>query len=179
MEATASPLSASWYAVHTRSNFEKMVAGELAAKEIQTFLPAFREVRRWKDRRKELQVPVFPGYVFVRIVDDPAVRLRVLRTNGTVRILGPGSDIEAIPDFEIDGIRQLLGARVPFFSHPFLQEGAWVRVKYGPLQGVEGTLARIKSQSRLVLSVQMLSQAVATEIDADDVQVIRPKACPY
>jgi len=168
-------LCSHWYAVQTRSRFERSVEAELTAKGLETYLPAVREIHRWKDRKKQVDVPLFSGYVFTRIPDHPTRRLDVLRTNGTVRILGNGAGIEPVPDYEIEAIRQLLQARVTCFSHPFLRQGAWVRVKYGPLEGVEGLLTRMKNQSRLVISVQMLSQSVATEIDAEDVELIRPR----
>ena len=163
-----------WYAVYTRSNFEKRVAAELAARHVEHYLPVFQQVHQWKDRKKLVDVAVFPGYVFARFCDSARTRLEVLRTIGTVRILGQGDRIEPIPDLEIDGIRRLLKANVPCFAHPFLRQGAWVRVKRGPLKEVEGLLVRVKSQTRLVLSVTLLSQSVATEIDISDVEVIRP-----
>jgi transcription antitermination factor NusG len=163
-----------WYAVYTRSNYEKITADELMAKGLEVYLPAVRELRRWKDRRKEMETPIFPGYVFVRIEDNGANRLRVLRTTGAVRILGNGNRLEPVPDYEVDGIRRLLESSTPFLAHPFLREGAWVRVRYGALKGVEGFLTRVKNKDRLVLSVQMLSQSVATEIDLGDVEIVRP-----
>lgn len=165
-----------WYAVHTRSNFEKIVARELVLKGLEQYVPTVREVHRWKDRKKVVEVPVFPGYVFFRTNDCERARLQVLRTGGTVRILGRASGMEAIPDVEIESIRTLLESRLPFQVHPLLREGALVRVKWGPLQGVEGLLARIKNERRLVISVQMLSQSVSTEIDIADIEVLRPPA---
>jgi transcription antitermination factor NusG len=110
----------------------------------------------------------------VRLRDHHSIRLEVLRTAGSVRILGQGDRIEPVPEAEIESIRRLLKARVPCFAHPFLKEGAWVRVKSGPLRDVEGLLVRLKSKTRLVLSVALLSQSVATEIDVADVEVLRP-----
>jgi transcription antitermination factor NusG len=165
-----------WYAVHTRSKCEQSVAGELVAKGVECYLPAMRSMHRWKDRKKEISVPLFPGYVFTRIADNSPSRLQVLRTSGTVRILGFGTEIEPVPDFEIESIKRLLESPAACFAHPFLREGSWVRVNHGPLEGVEGLLTRIKNSSRLVLSVQMLAQSVATEIDAADVEVIKPGA---
>ena len=163
-----------WYAVHTRSNFEQRVAAELAAKGLESFLPATQEIHNWKDRKKLVEIPVFPGYVFARFPDSGAARVQVLRTSGAVRILGTSTAIEPVPEVEIESIRQLLRSTVPFFAHPFLREGALVRVRRGPLQGVEGLLLRVKNQGRLVLSVQMLAQSVATEVDIDAVEVLRP-----
>lgn len=169
----------SWYAVQTRSNFERRVTGDLAARGLEIFCPTIREVHRWKDRRKEVDVPVFPGYLFTRITDNPSTRLQILRTAGAVRILGCGAEIEPVPDIEIESIRKLLESRAPFYAHPFLREGAWVRVRRGVLEGVEGRLIRMKAGARLVLSVEMLSKAVATEIDSCDVELARPAGCGY
>jgi len=163
-----------WYAIHTRSRFEKVVAAHLSAKAVENYLPSFEEVHQWRDRKKKVEMPAFPGYVFARFADGGAARLKVLKTPGAVRILGGEDGIEAVPDREIDAIRRLFRSSAPCFSHPFLREGAWVRVRRGPLQGLEGLLVRAKNRDRLVLSIDLLSQSVATEIDASDVEVIRP-----
>jgi transcription antitermination factor NusG len=164
----------SWYAVHVRSNFEKKVAGELAAKGLESYLPSVTEVHNWKDRKKVIDVPLFPGYVFTRFCDTPASRLAVLRTAGTARILGCQDSIEAIPDYEIESIQRLLWANVPLLIHPLLQEGSVVRILRGPLRDLEGLLVRIKNQARLVLSVELLSRSVSTEVNVRDVVVVRP-----
>ena len=167
-----------WYAVYTRSNFEKRVAADLSAKRIENYLPLVQQLHQWKDRKKVVDVPVFPGYVFARFADCNKTRLQVLRTSGTVRILGQGDRIEPVPDVEIESIRRLLKTNVPCFAHPFLRQGAWVRVKCGALKDLEGLLVRVKSKTRLVLSITLLSQSVATEIDISDVEVIRPAPRP-
>jgi transcription antitermination factor NusG len=165
-----------WYAVHTRSHFEKRVADELLTKEVETYLPASREVHQWKDRKKVVNVPVFPGYVFVRISDDSGIRLRVVQTNGAIRILGHGYDIEPIPDAEIEAVRKLVDSGLPLLSHPFLKEGARVRIRRGALEGIEGLLSRFKDRTRIVVSIEMLSRSVSTEIDMHNVEVLRPAA---
>jgi transcription antitermination factor NusG len=164
-----------WYAVQTRSRFEKAVRAELSAWGINQYLATFQDVHQWKDRKKVVEVPLFSGYIFVRLQDIESARLQVLKTNGVVRILGIGGQIEPIPDFEIDSIRQLLASGKQCYPHPFVREGSWVRMRHGPLAGVEGHLIRVKSQTRLVLSIQLLSQSVATEVDAWDVEPIRER----
>jgi transcription antitermination factor NusG len=159
-----------WYAIQTRSRFEKIVGAELALKGIDHYLATFEALHQWKDRKKVVELPLFSGYVFARFQDADAGRLLVLRTTGVVRILGPSGGIEPIPDVEIDSIRQLLLSGKPSFAHPFLREGSWVRVRKGVLAGVEGRLTRVKNQTRLVLSVDLLSQSVATEVDAWEVE---------
>jgi transcription antitermination factor NusG len=161
-----------WYAVRTRSNFEKRVSTELAAKGLECFLPVFREVHRWKDRKKVVDVPLFPGYSFVNMPATEAFRLQVLRTTGAVRILGSASRIEPIPEEEIANLQRAVSANAALHRHPFLREGALVRVKRGPLQGLEGRLVRWKNDTRLVLSVDLLCQAVSTEIECSDVELL-------
>ena len=159
-----------WYAVQTRSRFEKVVRAEFAARGIEHYLATFEDVHQWKDRKKLVELPLFSGYIFARVTDTDAERLRILRTNGVVRILGSAGGIEPIPDYEIEAIRQLLLSGKRCYTHPFIREGAWVKVRRGPLAGIEGRLVRVKNQTRLVLSVELLSQSVATEVDAWDVQ---------
>ena len=170
-------LPASWYAIQTRSRFEKAVRTELTSRGIENYLAEFTEVHQWKDRKKEVAMPLFPGYVFAYFPESGKARLEVLRTNGVVRILGVSSAIEPIPDGEIESIRQLLLSGKECYPYPFAQEGAWIRVRRGPLTGVEGRLVQIKSQTRLVLSINLLSRSVATEVDARDVEPARePRA---
>jgi len=159
-----------WYAAHTHSNFEKRVAAELMLKRVDVYLPLFHEMHRWKDRYKNVAIPLFPGYVFVRIPDSGASQMAVLRTQGIVRILGSAGRIERIPEVEIDSIRRLVSAEVSCRPHPFLREGSAVRVKRGPLKDLEGLLVRFKGGTRLVLSINLLSRSVSTEIDSSDVE---------
>ena len=161
-----------WYAIHTKSNFEKQVTANLTLKRLDTYLPTFPEVHRWKDCSKRVDVPLFPGYVFARFRDLGEDRMAVLRTPGTVRILGQAGKIEPIPDREVESIRILLRSKLAFSAHPFLRQGARVRVNRGALKDVDGVLVRFKGQTRLVLSVDLLAQSVALEIDAEDVEPI-------
>jgi transcription antitermination factor NusG len=163
-----------WYAIHTRSNYEKRISSVFTEIGIENYLPSFREVHVWKDRKKVVEVPVFPGYLFLRIEDCSASRLQVARTEGVARILGPGEKIEAIPEEQIEGLRLLLSGGARCMAHPLLREGSRVRVKRGPLRNLEGLLARVKNQTRLVISISLLSQSVSTEVDARDVECIRP-----
>jgi transcription antitermination factor NusG len=165
-------IAARWYAVQTRSRFEQVVRAELSVKGVENYFATYQELHQWKDRKKLVEVPLFSGYVFARFQDEDEALLQVLRTTGVVRILGAGG-IEPIPDEEIDSIRRLLRSGNRCFPHPFIREGAWVRVRRGVLAGIEGRLVRVKSQARLVLSVELLSQSVATEVDARDVEPAR------
>jgi transcription antitermination factor NusG len=166
-----------WYALHIRSNFETRVSLDLSARELETYLPAIEELHQWKDRKKKLSLPLFPGYVFVRFEDTPVARINVLKTNGVVRILGQGIGIEPVPDEQVEAVRELLRSKSRCSAHPFLKEGDWVRMKRGSLQGLEGFLIRFKNGSRLVISIPLLQQGVSVEIDARDAEPIHRK--PY
>jgi transcription antitermination factor NusG len=162
-----------WYAIQTRSRFEKSVAAQLGAQEVEHYLPAFGQLRQWKDRKKLVEQPAFPGYVFVRFIDRGAARLGILKIPGAVRILARGDSLEPVPEEEIEAVRRLLQLSGKCRTHPFVKEGTRVRVRRGPLRDVEGILIRIKNHDRLVVSIELLSQAVATEVDARDVEPIR------
>jgi transcription antitermination factor NusG len=171
-------LPASWYAIQTRSRFEKAVRTELTSRGIENYLAEFTEVHQWKDRKKAVAMPLFPGYVFARFRAAERARGEVLRTNGVVRILGTGCVMEPIPSTEIESIRLLLLSGNQCYPYPFVREGSWIRVRRGPFTGVEGRLIQVKNQTRLVLSIDLLSRSVATEVDARDVEPARdPRAC--
>jgi transcription antitermination factor NusG len=163
-----------WWALYTRHQHEKTVADTLCAKGFEVFLPMYESVRRWKDRRKVLSLPLFPCYVFVR--GELSRRLQILTTPGIHMILSHGETFAAIPETEIQAIRKTVNGHFRVEPHPFLKCGDRVRVKRGSLQGVEGILVRKKNIFRLVLSVEMLAQSVGVEIDAADVEPVRLQA---
>ena len=156
-----------WCAVYTRHQHEKTVSEVLEAKGFEVFLPLYDSTRRWKDRRKVLSLPLFPGYVFVRGAIER--RLPVLTTPGVHMILSRGERVATVPEEEIDAIRRTVQGEYRVEPHPYLHCGYRVRVIHGSLEGVEGVLTRKKNLYRLVLSVEMLAQSVAVEIDARDV----------
>jgi transcriptional antiterminator NusG len=160
-------MTESWFAVRTRARAEKSVNDQLIRKGIPTFLPITTRWSRWKDRKKEIEWPLFPGYCFARF--DPAVSLSVLTCVGVASIVAFGNAFAAIPDDEIDSLRILIGSRLKYDPAPFLKEGEMVRVTHGPLAGVVGRLLRKGSKARLVLSVDLIGQAVSAEVDAGDV----------
>ena len=161
----------SWWAVYTRHQHEKTVSNVLSSKGFEVFLPLFESVRRWKDRTKSISLPLFPCYVFVRGGLDR--RLQVVTTPGIHTILYNGERIATIPNTEMDAIRRAVNSPSQIEPHPFLRCGEKVRVTRGSLEGVVGVLVRKKSLYRLVLSVEMLAQSVAVEIDAADVEPSR------
>ncbi|MFQ5828799.1 MAG: UpxY family transcription antiterminator [Candidatus Methylomirabilia bacterium] len=158
---------ARWYAVRTRSRHEKLVRDQLLGREIDVFLPIWEQWSRWKDRKKKVQFPLFPGYCFVRI--PLANKLLVLRAVGAVDLVGLTGQPEPIPESEIEAIRTLVESRLRYDPHPYLTEGMEVEVVRGPLLGARGRLLRKDRATRLVLAVDLIRQAAAVEIDAADV----------
>ena len=156
--------SSAWHALHTRYQHEKVVAELLARQEFETFLPLYTAVNRWKDRTKRLSLPLFPCYVFLRGGFDR--RLQILKTPGVHAIVESAGCPGVIPEPEIAAIRRAVENSLRINPHPFLENGDWVRIKSGPLVGLEGILVRKQDQLRLVLSVEMLGRSVAVEVDA-------------
>lgn len=157
-----------WYAIWTRSRHEKIVRDQLALKNVDVFLPTITRWSRWKDRKKKIDWPLFPGYVFGRF--DPANRLPVLKCEGVVTIIGSEGQPSPIPEFEIEGIRTLIDSQLSYDPCPLIKEGMMVEVKHGPLKGVVGRLVRKGAHARLILSVDLIGQAVSVEVDAADVK---------
>jgi len=161
-----------WYAAYTCSRHEKRVAQQLQDRGIEHFLPVYRSVRRWKDRKKELELVLFPSYVFVKInLQD---RLPVLQLPGVVRFVCFNGQPAPLPGSDIEALRCGLSQNVVAEHHPFLNVGRRVRVVYGPLSGAEGILVRRRSESRLVISIEAIMRSVAVEIDEADVAPICP-----
>ena len=157
-----------WFALWTRSRHEQVVRGQLDQKQIESFLPTVTKWSRWKDRKKKIDWPRFPGYCFARF--DPQDRLAVLKCTGVVNIVSVEGEPAAIPEHEIDWIRQLVDTDLAYDPCPMIHEGMMVEVKHGPLVGVVGRLLRKGAHARLVLSVSLIGQAVSVEVDAADVR---------
>jgi len=170
MEMNVGHNGASWYAVTTKSRQEKVVASMLDYLEVSNFLPLINEERRWSDRKQMVAMPLFQGYVFVRITTSGEFQLRVLKVPGVVDFVRSHGGPLAIPDREIQDVRAVLSHGVQCSPHPFLKAGDRVRVVRGPLAGIEGTLIRSGSQSKLVISVEMIQRAVAVSIYETEVE---------
>jgi transcription antitermination factor NusG len=159
-----------WYAAYTCANHEKRVAQQLDRRSVECFLPLYESVRRWKDRRVRLQLPLFPGYIFVRIALK--VRLRVLEIPSVVRLVGFNGFPTALPYVEIESLRRGLTCPLRAEPHPFLTEGRRVRIKDGPLVGMEGILVRRKGNLRVVLSLDLIVRSIVVDIDSADLELI-------
>ena len=157
-----------WYALYTSPRHEKRVAEQIQQRRISCFLPLYRSVRRWKDRRKELELALFPGYVFVRIALQD--KLRVLQVPSAVRLVSFNGNPVALPETEIEGLRNRLCCGISLEPHPYLRVGRRARVRTGPLQGVEGVVIRRKERCRIVVSIDLIMRSVAVEVDEADVE---------
>jgi transcription antitermination factor NusG len=157
-----------WFALYTRHQHEKSVAQLLERKGVEVFLPLYKALHRWKDRVKELSLPLFPNYVFVLGGDER--RGAILATPGVYDFVRQGGWPAPIPSQEIEAVRTAVARGLHVEPHPFLNTGDRVRVKSGPLEGVEGILVRKKGLYRLVLSVEMLERSIAVEAEAADVE---------
>ena len=169
-EAAKDSLNVLWYAAYTSANHEKKVAEQLAQKEVENFLPLYDSVRRWKDRRVRLQLPLFPGYVFVRLPLNE--KLKVLQVAGVARLVGFGDRPVSLPEEEMETLRRGASGEVRMEPHPYLIEGRRVRIMRGPLAGMEGILLRQKSGMRLVISIDLILRSIAVDVDAADVRPI-------
>jgi transcription antitermination factor NusG len=168
-ELVAPKIAPCWYALYTRANHERRVALELADRGVDHFLPCYESVRRWKDRRKLLRLPLFPGYVFVRIhLND---RLRALQVAGAVRLVGFNGTPAALPDDEILALREILGSGSKAAPFPYKSIGRRFRILRGAFAGLEGKLVRRRNRWRVVLSIDLIQRSVLVDMDASDLEI--------
>jgi transcription antitermination factor NusG len=161
----------SWFAIETRYRFEKKAATALGEKGVETFLPMRREVRRWSDRRKSIEVPLFPGYVFVRTDGSRMTKLCVLQTEGVMGFVGPQHEPATIPDVQIRDLQSLLAEKLSCSLHRFLRVGQRVRIRGGSLDGLKGILSE-SSKKSLIISIDAIERSVAVEIEGYEVELM-------
>jgi transcription antitermination factor NusG len=158
-----------WYALTVKPQHEKRVAEQLAVKELESFLPLYRAKRRWSDRVKVVELPLFSRYVFCKFDFDS--RLKVLQIPSIHQIVGFGGQPYPVDDRIIHDLKAVVGSGLPCNPWPFLRAGQRVRICEGALDGMEGILVREKSACRVVINVELLNRAVAVEVERD---VVRP-----
>ena len=163
-----------WFALETRSRHEKKVLALLEAKGVEAFLPLISQLHRWSDRKKLVQVPLFPGYLFVRLDGTADARLRALETRGIVGFVGSGGKGLPIPDKQIEDIQTVLASRAPCTLFPFLRAGQRVRIRGGCLDGIEGLLVARNDDRSLVISVAPILQSIALRIEGYEIEVLAP-----
>jgi transcription antitermination factor NusG len=152
-----------WYAAYTNANHEKRVTQQLEKRSVEHFLPLYESARHWKDRRVRLHMPLFPGYVFVKLALRD--RLQLLQIPGIVHLVSFNGRPASLPQEDIQAIRNCLDRGHQVEPHPFLKAGRRVRVTSGPLKGLEGVILRRKNKTRFVLSFELIMRSVAVEID--------------
>jgi transcription antitermination factor NusG len=160
-----------WFALQVRARHEASVVDHLQGTGYEWFLPLYKVRKRWSDRVKEIQAPLFPGYLFCRL--NPQDRLPILKTPGVIQIVGYNRAPVAVDELEIQSIQRMVASGMPNQPWPFLEAGDRVRIESGPLSGLEGILVEFRGNHRLVLSVTLLQRSVAVEIDSAFVTSLR------
>ena len=166
MVISAAPVSwdeSHWYALHTKSRHEKVVEEGLRKKGIETFLPLRTITRHWSDRVKQIEEPIFKGYLFVQI--PLRKRLEVLQTHGSVRLIGFNDQPVPVSEKELDAVRRFVQEEISVDPYPYLAAGNRVYIRSGPLRGVEGFIVRKDRHTRLVISLDLLFQSISVEVD--------------
>jgi transcription antitermination factor NusG len=159
-----------WFALQVRVQHEKLTAERLLGTGYELFLPLYTCRRKWSDRLKEIELPLFPGYLFCRF--DPQFRLPILKTPGVVQIVGTTRQPVAVDEAEIGAVQRLVASGLPNQPWPFLAAGDRVRIESGPLRGMQGILNAFNGRNQLLVSVTLLQRAVAVEIDSAYVTLI-------
>lgn len=167
---SAASESPAWYAVQTRSRHEKKVADEITDKGIPAFLPLVTRLHEWSDRRKQVQLPLFPGYVFVHTSSEANARVSVLRTPGVAGFVGSGGRGTPIPEKQIEDIRLILDRNVPFEDYPFVEVNQRVRIRGGSLDGVEGTLVAKNSDQSLMVSIDLIKRSILIRVSGYELE---------
>jgi len=161
-----------WYAVQTRSRHERVVAAQLREQGVSTFLPMITQIRRWSDRRKLVEFPLFSGYVFVHAAVSPQIRTIVLFSRGVAGFVAMRGEPLPIPDEQIDNVKELFAKNIRCAAHPYLKVGQRVRIRGGSLEGLEGILVAHNGDRKLVISVGTIERSFSIRIEGYDVDVI-------
>jgi transcription antitermination factor NusG len=169
LQESAAECPVDWYAVYTRSRHEKRIQEQCEQRSIEAFLPLYETIHRWKDRRMKVHLPLFPGYIFVRILLQQ--RLSVLQIPGAVSLVGFGGSPTALPKEEIEALQKGLSSKVRAAPHPYLTIGRRVSIAGGPLAGLRGVLLRRKGKCRMVLSIDLLRRSIVVDVDRDDLEL--------
>ena len=157
-----------WFAIQTYPRHEKSVSAQLVRKGLSTFLPVIAQVHRWSDRQKTVELPLFPGYIFVHLIGSVEDRLRVLQVRGVVCFVGGRGEGTPIPEAEISDIRNLVD-KATCTSYPFLKAGQRVRIRGGCLDGIEGIYVAQSNNRFLVVSIPLIQRSLAVRIEGFDI----------
>ncbi|MGD0400817.1 MAG: UpxY family transcription antiterminator [Syntrophobacteraceae bacterium] len=172
------PPDKEWYALYVQVNHEREVAKRLEQKEVGCFLPLMETWSKRRDRRKKIQLPMFPGYVFVHVLLDSYVQLTVVKTPGALSLLHNSQGPLSIPPYQVENLRTIVNSIQPLEIHPYLRQGDWVHVVRGPLAGCIGILDRLDpKKGRLIVSVDIIKKSVSVELDLEDVEPAIAPTC--
>ena len=166
------PEAMKWYAIRTRSRHEKVVERQLQGQGIDVFSPIISQIRQWSDRRKVVETPLFAGYAFVRIAPTPEGRIRVLKAQGVVELVGGQGQGIPIPTEQIEAVRAVVAGNLPIAQHVFLKVGQRVRVRGGSLDGVEGILVAQNGSRNLVISVEPIQRSLSIRIEGYQIEPV-------
>jgi len=172
VSATQAQLESHWYAIQTRSRHERVVERQLRDKAVDVFCPVVTQIRRWSDRRKLVECPLFAGYAFVRIAPTSEERVRVLKTHGVVQFIGGHGQGAPIPTEQMEAVQAVATGNLPFTKHAFLKTGQRVRVRGGCLDGVEGILTGQKGSRALVISVEPIQRSLSVSIEGYELEPV-------
>jgi transcription antitermination factor NusG len=172
VEPTAVGQDASWYALLTRARNERVVVQRLCERGFESYLPVLTETHTWKDRKKQVEVPLFSCYVFVKLELKNEQRYRVCNIDGVFGFVGPRGEATPIPDDQIAAVHTLLKERLTFSNYPFLKVGQRVRIRGGALDGVEGVLQGRNGERTLVISIDAIQRSLAVRVEGYHVQPI-------
>jgi transcription antitermination factor NusG len=161
-----------WYALLTRARHEKIVAQRLLEAGITSFLPIVSELRKWSDRKKLVEFPLFSCYVFAKLTPTNEGRLKALKIDGVFSLVGKPGEGTPIPDEQIDAVRRIAEERLAWQAHPFLKIGQRVRIRSGALDGIEGVLVARSGESTLIVSIDAIQRSLAVRIDGYSVEPI-------
>lgn len=167
-----SPPRSSWYVLATLSRHERIALLELTNHGIETFFPTISEIHHWSDRRKRVEVPLFPGYVFINAVMSPEIRYTAVCARGVTGFISMQGKPAEVPDQEVENIHRVLESHAQCAPYPFLKIGQRVRVRGGALEGVEGRLVRFEGSKKLVVSINAISRSLVLHIDGYDIDVV-------
>jgi transcription antitermination factor NusG len=170
VDTLSGAVSESWYAVQTRARHERVVVQRFREKGLTTFLPLVTEVRRWSDRKKSVEVPLFGCYVFVKMMPTNEDRLKVLRTDSVFDLVGVSRYGTPIPDDQIDAVRTIVEGRVTWESYPFLKIGQRIRIRSGALAGVEGILVSKDGKRSVVVSVDAIQRSLSVRVEGYEIE---------
>ena len=162
----------SWYAVHTRPKHERVIAQKLQEQGITTFLPLITQLRRWSDRKKKVQLPLFSCYLFTRLLPTNEHRLRVLHVDGVFQFVGMRGQGTPIPADQIEAVRMIVNGPFSISSLPFIRSGQRVRIRNGALRGIEGTLQACNGEQSLIVSVDAIQKSLAVRVEGYDIETV-------